>query len=102
MLSIILTEMIEQYVVPQLQQDGILDTIIYQQDGAPSHSVIIVRGQLNHLFNDRWCGHDGPIPWNVRVLHNLPPNTDQITRRHLKLIYQLVQSSRLSPSINLR
>ena len=27
-------DMIKQYVVPQLQQDGILDTIIDQQDGA--------------------------------------------------------------------
>ena len=27
-------DMIEQYVVPRLQQDGILDTIIDQQDGA--------------------------------------------------------------------
>ena len=40
--------------------------------------------------------------WNVRVLHNLPPNTDQITRHHLELAYQFVLSSRLSPGINLR
>ena len=39
-------EMIEQYVVPQLQQDGILDTIIYQQDGAPPHWAIIVREKI--------------------------------------------------------
>ena len=38
----------------------------------------------------------------VRVLHKLPPNTDQITRRHLELAYQFVLSSRLSPGINLR
>jgi hypothetical protein len=54
--------MIEQYVVPQLQQDGILDTIIYQEDGAPPHWAIIVREKLNHIFNGRWCGRDGPIP----------------------------------------
>ena len=30
-------DMIEQYVVPQLQQDGILDTIVDQQDDA--HSI---------------------------------------------------------------
>ena len=36
------------------------------------------------------------------VLHNLPPNTDQITRRHLELAYQFDLSSRLSPGINLR
>ena len=49
--------MIEQYVVPQLQQDGILDTIIYQL-----HWAIIVREKLNNIFNDRWCSRDGPIP----------------------------------------
>ena len=40
--------------------------------------------------------------WNVRVPHNLPPNTDQITLRRLELAYQFVLSSRLSPGINLR
>ena len=40
--------------------------------------------------------------WNVRVLHNLPPNTDQITRRHLELAYQFVLSSTHSPGIKLR
>ena len=63
--------MIEQYVVPQLQQDGILDTIIYQQDSAPPHWAILVREQLNYMFNDRWCGRDWPIPW--------PPNSPDLT-----------------------
>jgi hypothetical protein len=63
--------MIEQYMVPQLQQNGILDTIIYQQDGAPPHWTIIVREQLNHIFNDRWCDRNGPIPW--------PPNSPDLT-----------------------
>jgi len=67
-------DMIEQYVVPQLQQDGILDTIIYQQDGAPPHWAIIVRKQLNHIFNDRWCGHDGPIPWPPNIPDLTPPD----------------------------
>ena len=64
-------DMIEQYVVPQLQQDGMLDTIIYQQVDAPPHWTIIVREQLNHIFNDRWCGRDGPITW--------PPNSPDLT-----------------------
>ena len=67
-------DMIEQYVVPQLQQDRILDTIIYQQDGAPPHWAIIVRKQLNHIFNDRWCGRDGPIPWPPNIPDLTPPD----------------------------
>jgi hypothetical protein len=58
-------------VVPQLQQDGVLYTIIYQQDGVPPHWAIIVREQLNHIFNYRWCGRDGPIPW--------PPNSPDLS-----------------------
>ena len=40
--------------------------------------------------------------WNVRVLHNLPPNTNLITRHHLELAYQFILSSRHSPGINLQ
>jgi len=40
--------------------------------------------------------------WNVCVLHNLPPNTNHITRHHLELAYQFVMSSRYSPDINVR
>ena len=36
------------------------------------------------------------------LVHNLPPNTNQITRCHLELAYQLILSSRHSPGINLR
>ena len=39
---------------------------------------------------------------NVCVIHNLPPNTNHITHRHLELPYQFVLFSRHSPGINLR
>ena len=67
-------DMIKQYVVPQLQQDGILDTIIDQQDCAPPHWAIIVREQLNHIFNYRWCGRDGPVPWPPNSPDQTPPD----------------------------
>ena len=35
--------------------------------------------------------------WNVRALHNLPYNTNHITRRHLELSYQFILSSRQHP-----
>ena len=40
--------------------------------------------------------------WNVRVVHNLPPNTSHITCRHFELAYQFVLSIRHSHGINLR
>ena len=67
-------DMIERYVVPRLQQDGILDIIIYRRDGAPPHWAIIVREQLNHIFNDHWCGHDGPILWSSNSPDLTPPD----------------------------
>ena len=39
--------------------------------------------------------------WNVRVLHNLTPNTNHIIRHHLELAYQFFLSSRHTPGINL-
>ena len=39
---------------------------------------------------------------NSRVLHNLLPNINHITRRHLELSYQFIQFSRHGPGINLR
>ena len=46
-------------------------TIIFQQDGAPSHWGLHVREFLNETFPNRWIGRDGPIPW--------PPRSPDIT-----------------------
>ena len=39
--------------------------------------------------------------FNLFLLHNLPPNTNHITCRHLEIAYQFVLSSRHNPGINL-
>ena len=75
--------MIKQYVIPQLQQDGILDTIINHQEGAPPHWTIIAREQLNHIFNDRRCGRDGPIPWPPNNPDLIPPDLFCMGLRHV-------------------
>ncbi|PNF14410.1 hypothetical protein B7P43_G01717 [Cryptotermes secundus] len=41
-------------------------TIIFQQDGAPPHWGLHVRGFLNETFPDRWIERGGPIPWLPR------------------------------------
>ena len=62
-------DLLTEYVAPQL--NDLQPTIIFQQDGAPPHWGLHVRGFLNQTFPDRWIGRDGPIPW--------PPRSPDIT-----------------------
>lgn len=52
---------------------GMLDNILvdrramfFQQDGAPPHFTLDVREHLNDIYEDRWIGRGGPIPWPPR------------------------------------
>ena len=36
-------DMLQQFLEPQLISDGIMETIVFQQDGTPPHFVLIVR-----------------------------------------------------------
>ena len=47
-------DLLQQFLEPQLKQDGILDSVVYQQDGAPPHFALIVRNYLNDTFQGRW------------------------------------------------
>lgn len=44
--------------------------IVFQQDGAPPHSVVAVTNYLNQRFNE-WIGRNAPIKW--------PPNSPDLT-----------------------
>ena len=46
-------DMLEQFLEPQLRQDGILGTVVYQQDGAPPHFALPVREYLTRTFPNR-------------------------------------------------
>ena len=54
-------DMLEQFVYPQVA--AFQPSIIYQQDGAPPHWSMDVRGSLNATFPNQWIGCDGPICW---------------------------------------
>ena len=56
-------DMIEQFLKPQLLTDGILDTVVFQQDGALCHYAKIVRDYLDRRFPVRWIGRGGTQPW---------------------------------------
>ena len=59
-------DMLQQYLEPQLISDGIIDTVVYQQDGAPPHFATIVRNYLNETFPDRWIGRGSQRLWAPR------------------------------------
>jgi hypothetical protein len=59
-------DMFEQFLEPQLLTDGILDPVVFQQDGAPCHDAIIVRDYLDRRFPGRSIGRGGTQPWAAR------------------------------------
>ena len=65
-------DMLEQFLEPQLISDGITDTIVFQQDGAPPHLAITVRDYLNQAFPSRWIGRAAPMMWPTRSPDLIP------------------------------
>jgi len=49
----------------QLRHDGISDTVAFQQDGAPAHSVNAVQANLYNTFHDRWRGTASSRLWAI-------------------------------------
>jgi hypothetical protein len=45
-------DMLEELVLPQLTQDEVLDTVIFQHDGAPPHWALIVREFVDDTCNN--------------------------------------------------
>lgn len=59
-------DLLQQFLEPQVIQDGILDSVVFQQDGAPPHFATIVRDYLNDTFPERWIGRASPRLWAPR------------------------------------
>ena len=58
--------MLEQFLEPQLLTDGILDTVVFQQDEAPCHYAVIVRDYFDRRFPGCWIGRGGIQPGAAR------------------------------------
>jgi hypothetical protein len=48
--------MLSEWLVPQLQQAGIKDTVVLQLDGAPQHFALHMRDYLKETFPGQWIG----------------------------------------------
>jgi hypothetical protein len=64
-------DMLSEWLVPQLQQAGIKDTVVLQLDGAPPHFALHVRDYLNETLPRRWIGRgseasSAPFAWPPR------------------------------------
>jgi hypothetical protein len=55
--------MLQQFFIPQLDEDDQQGCIRFQQDGAPPHYLAEVREYLNTRFPGRWIGREAPIAW---------------------------------------
>jgi hypothetical protein len=58
--------MLQQFLIPQLDEDDQEGRIHFQQDGAPPHYLEEVREFLNTRFPGRWIGRAAPIEWPPR------------------------------------
>ena len=59
-------DLLEQFPESQILTDGIVDTVVFQQDGASCHYAITVRDYLDRRFPARWFGRGGTQPLAAR------------------------------------
>lgn len=53
-------DILEQFLEPRLRNDGIMDTVVFQEDGASHHFALVARDYLRHAFPGIWIGRPSP------------------------------------------
>ena len=66
--------MLQTWLFPQLKADS--DNFVFQQDGAPPHWKLEVRGYLNGELPQRWIGRKGN---GDLAIHPWPPRSPDLT-----------------------
>ena len=59
-------DILQQFLESQFIQDGILDSVAYQQEGAPPHFALTIRNYLTDIFPGRWIGRASLRLWAPR------------------------------------
>jgi hypothetical protein len=75
--GIVNLDMLQQFLIPQLDEDGQEGRIHFQHDSAPPYYLGEVREYLSTHFPGRWIGRAAPIPW--------PPRSPDLTPREFFL-----------------
>ena len=73
------SEMLEDYLIPQLRDRGLLDDMWFQQHGTPAHFALCVRNILNKHFPGGWIDRSSsaspaPLAWPPRSPDLTTPN----------------------------
>jgi hypothetical protein len=84
--------MLQQFLIPQLDEDDQEGSIHFQQDGAPPHYLGEVRGYFNTHFPGQWIGRAVPLAW--------PPRSPDLT--HLNLFIRGFINGYTSVVINIQ
>jgi hypothetical protein len=88
--SIVYVDILEQFLIPQLDEDGQEGRIHFQQDGAPPHYLGEVLEYLRTRFPSRWIGRAAPIAW--------PPRSPDLTTLDF-LLWELVKYRLFVPTL---
>jgi hypothetical protein len=64
--GIVSLDMLQQFLIPQLDEDDQEGRIHFQQDDAPLHYLEEVREYFNTHLPGRWIGRAAPIAWPPR------------------------------------
>ena len=58
--------MLQEQLLPLLQQQGGVKDLYFQQNGVPAHYAKLVRDWLDANLPNRWIGRRGPFEWPSR------------------------------------
>jgi hypothetical protein len=61
--GIVYLDMLQQFLIPQLDEDGQGGRIHFQQDAPSPHCLGKVREYLSTRFPGQWIGRAAPIAW---------------------------------------
>ncbi|PNF39058.1 hypothetical protein B7P43_G04850, partial [Cryptotermes secundus] len=64
--GIVYLDMLQEFLIPQSDEDDQEGHIHFQQDGTPPHYLGEVRLYLNTRFSGRWIGRAAPTAWPPR------------------------------------
>jgi hypothetical protein len=64
--------MLQQFLIPQLDEDNQEGRIHFQQNGAPPYYIEEVPEYFNTRFPGRWIDRGAPIAWPLRSLDLTP------------------------------
>jgi hypothetical protein len=70
--GIVYLDMLQQFLIPQLDEDDKEGSICFQQVGASPHYLDEMREYMNTRFPGRWIGRAAQIEWPPRSPDHTP------------------------------